>query len=453
MAKQYHHNNFSLTDIERYLQGRMSAREMHELEKAALQDPFLADAMEGYAQAHLPTARQHLNEAAALLQQPAKVVDMPPARRRYGWRIAAVVVLLAGMGTAGWFLFNGQNNPVQNNPKELAQNTTVPAPALPQPTDTIKASEAPASPKMQPLFPKKAVKQPQVFKEPAANDQQAAGGSLQAAGEQPSAAANQQLAMKQATNDGQRSTMAATSDATLQKTRTESLSFMAKPDTALPKEQPTVVVGYGTQRRALPSMAPVSRQTVYVLKGKVVDDKQQPLQNATVKPVNGKALAMTDESGRFTLRSTDSIASVSVSSLGYDGTVAVIQNNQPNTIQLKEAESSLGEMVVTEMRSKKQANKPVSQSNDAYPAGGWQSFQEYVYKKLHRQPDTTGSNATLSGDVELEFQLNAKGEPYNVNVTRSFNQAIDSQAVDALQKGPRWITKNDKKKKKITVRF
>src|SRR5580698_1120684 len=38
---------WSTTDIQKYLNGEMSAREMHDLEKTALDDPFLADAIEG----------------------------------------------------------------------------------------------------------------------------------------------------------------------------------------------------------------------------------------------------------------------------------------------------------------------------------------------------------------------------------------------------------------------
>jgi hypothetical protein len=34
-------------DIEKYLKGELSPKEMHELEKKALSDPFLADALEG----------------------------------------------------------------------------------------------------------------------------------------------------------------------------------------------------------------------------------------------------------------------------------------------------------------------------------------------------------------------------------------------------------------------
>jgi hypothetical protein len=41
-------NGFTASDIERYYSGKMSPQERHALEKAALDDPFLADALEGY---------------------------------------------------------------------------------------------------------------------------------------------------------------------------------------------------------------------------------------------------------------------------------------------------------------------------------------------------------------------------------------------------------------------
>ena len=38
-------------EIQRYLQHSMSPQEMHEFEKALMNDPFLADALEGFRQA------------------------------------------------------------------------------------------------------------------------------------------------------------------------------------------------------------------------------------------------------------------------------------------------------------------------------------------------------------------------------------------------------------------
>jgi hypothetical protein len=55
---------YTLTDIERYLQGNMTAAEMHAMEKAALKDPFLADAMEGFEEVDFTQAKQQLHIAS-----------------------------------------------------------------------------------------------------------------------------------------------------------------------------------------------------------------------------------------------------------------------------------------------------------------------------------------------------------------------------------------------------
>ena len=48
MSKDNTIKPFSAEDIERYRQGLMSASESNSLEKAALEDPFLAEALEGF---------------------------------------------------------------------------------------------------------------------------------------------------------------------------------------------------------------------------------------------------------------------------------------------------------------------------------------------------------------------------------------------------------------------
>ena len=61
MPEREFHINYSIEDIERYLNGNMTAKEMHELERAALNDPLLADAIEGYSEkqyAHGPYSSQ-----------------------------------------------------------------------------------------------------------------------------------------------------------------------------------------------------------------------------------------------------------------------------------------------------------------------------------------------------------------------------------------------------------
>ena len=47
--KEHKHKVYTAEDFERYYSGQMSEAEMHALEKSALEDPFLADALEGYS--------------------------------------------------------------------------------------------------------------------------------------------------------------------------------------------------------------------------------------------------------------------------------------------------------------------------------------------------------------------------------------------------------------------
>jgi len=114
------HINYSLEDIQRYISGGMNAKEMHALERAALQDPFLADAIEGYRDASFEQSRQHLNEITAVLQkekEETKVVAMP-AKAFQWWRVAAMIIVVAGVGIFSWYIFG--LNKTQDIKQEVA---------------------------------------------------------------------------------------------------------------------------------------------------------------------------------------------------------------------------------------------------------------------------------------------------------------------------------------------
>ena len=48
-----HSKNYTSADIQQYLDGKMDAAEMHAFEKALMDDPFLADAMEGLQETNI----------------------------------------------------------------------------------------------------------------------------------------------------------------------------------------------------------------------------------------------------------------------------------------------------------------------------------------------------------------------------------------------------------------
>src|SRR5438132_14415451 len=92
--------SFTAVDIERYHKGTMSPEERHALEKAALDDPFLADALEGYVYTESPAAD------LAILQ---KRLDEKSGRRKIiplfarTWMRSAAVIILVIAG--GWLVY------------------------------------------------------------------------------------------------------------------------------------------------------------------------------------------------------------------------------------------------------------------------------------------------------------------------------------------------------------
>lgn len=147
-------NTYSAKEIERYQRGEMTPAEMHLLEKAALDDPFLADALEGYQYTANPSA-----DLGALQKRLQQRIE---GKRRSGavvilnsWmKIAAVLVLLAG---GGWFIlqtFSGnsrnfaemmsrKNDIVQKNEAAQIPDSASPAStfAAPHPENSTEGKE------------------------------------------------------------------------------------------------------------------------------------------------------------------------------------------------------------------------------------------------------------------------------------------------------------------------
>ncbi len=98
-------NQYSAADIQRYLKGEMSAEEMHAREIAALEDPFLADAIEGFEMAMTEGKENSVNTSLAQLikqfdtriEKPAKVQSITQSR---WWQFAAAALILVITGVA-----------------------------------------------------------------------------------------------------------------------------------------------------------------------------------------------------------------------------------------------------------------------------------------------------------------------------------------------------------------
>ena len=88
---------YSHNDIQCYLQQQMSPQEMHDFEKMLMDDPFLADALEGFSASNAAVTEKHLAEIESELtdgRQKSKVVAMP-LQKTIWWKVAAVILVVA----------------------------------------------------------------------------------------------------------------------------------------------------------------------------------------------------------------------------------------------------------------------------------------------------------------------------------------------------------------------
>ncbi len=87
---------YTSDDFERYYSGKMTVGEMHEIEERALEDPFLADALEGYEFTKSPS-KDMAGLRSKILKNPKEPANIFTIRRNNNWlRIAAVLLLVTG---------------------------------------------------------------------------------------------------------------------------------------------------------------------------------------------------------------------------------------------------------------------------------------------------------------------------------------------------------------------
>ncbi len=437
MAEPLKHINYSFEDIQRYLQGSMSATEMHDIEKAALQDPFLADAIEGFNEADINTAKQHLNEINAGLFAEKQKTKIVAFNKRTRWlNIAALVIVLAGIGLVISFLTKTSSSDKQAEiakvrqmpvKKEAVKDSAV-APAkaadeIGQADTALLIAENKVAKKAQPPSVKtKKKEKAEVVGTNASNEAEA---------------------------DAYKTDVSiAASPASVPEKTMMSRSYSAA-SAANADSLRTTLQGKVSGLSVLPT----------TFSGKVVDENNKPIAGVSVISADNKAAVLTDINGDFNLQKNDTSLLVTASTVGYNTQSTALQQGFNKPIMLKQSSESLNDVVVTGYGIKRnaftdsliRAQRKMS-GDSAMPVGGWNNFNNYVVTQLNK--DTTTSGITNPRDlVELEFLIDNSGNPYNIKVTKSPNDVYSTKAVEILKHGPKWTKPAKKKRAKVVINF
>ncbi|GGH06335.1 hypothetical protein FAZ19_04200 [Sphingobacterium alkalisoli] len=139
-------NNYQLSRIHNYVMGLMSKEEMYAIEREALQDPFLQDAIDGYKMQQGVDAKQ-LSILQQRLARRVETQKMDNNRRFFGWQrltvaLAAAVLFVVACSLVFFKFFSSQQEKktevilmeqqLRVDSRTLAKNDAIPEMGWPQ---------------------------------------------------------------------------------------------------------------------------------------------------------------------------------------------------------------------------------------------------------------------------------------------------------------------------------
>ena len=307
-----------------YIQGLRKGKEAHRLEKKSMKDPFLADAIDGYNQVE-GNHEQRIEQLRIQIS-----AHSTKKRNTYAiiWSVAACLVI--GFGISSYFLF------LKETPEPVI-------PIIPQKEIALapiktKTDSTPISP----VSTKQAGKKDIIAK------------SRTTISKPPSAPITT-MPMEEETSD---QTVAATEEEVIMTTGASDPESVKK------------------MRIAKMAVIPTND----IIKGKVTDQKGEPLIGASVMYKGTNIGTVTDVNGEFSLLKKAENKQLTAQYIGYDPVEVPVDTSRTMLIAMNEDPKVLSEVVVVGYGVNKKANK----DSTPQPVDGKRKYQKYLKENLVR---------------------------------------------------------------------
>mgnify|MGYP000317931591 CR=1 FL=1 len=216
-------------------------------------------------------------------------------------------------------------------------------------------------------------------------------------------------------------------------------------------------------------VAQLATQMNNMIKGKVTDDKGEPLIGANVTYKGTTYGTITDINGEFSLPKKEGNAILTAHYIGYNPVSIPADTSKTMLIAMHENKTTLNEVVVTgygtqkkvavtgaisavSIKDLKKASGALQKSDtlkDAAtlqwavipePVTGMKQYKKYLKKNLAYPADDTC--AEVKGKVTLTFFVNKEGRPFDIKVKESLCKSLDKEAIRLIQEGPDWTYGN-----------
>ena len=413
-----------------YIRGLRKGKEAHRLEKESMQDPFLADAMDGYNQVE----GNHEQRIEKLRMQVSAHSAKKKNTYAITWSIAACLII--GFGISSYFLFLKKSMTDEVFIAEESVSTKLAEPAAP-PTPAIPATPTvPATPQKEIALATTKVKTDSTpISEITARQ----------------ADKKDMIAKIQTTSQPQGAPVAAV----------PMMEEVSEETAALQEVVATIDTfeSESDKKMKLAKVATILPQN-NMIKGRVTDGKGEPLIGASVTYKGTNIGTITNMNGEFSLVKKDDKKRLTAEYIGYDPVEIQVDTSRTMLIAMNENKQALNEVVVVGYGAKKnkksttlgsvvkveeQAEKEITPQ----PVIGKRSYQKYLKENLVRPTDDNCKD--IKGKVVLSFFVDEEGKPQNITVIHGLCEFADKEAIRLVKEGPKWTS--GKLPARVTVRF
>lgn len=418
-------------DIEKYLRGELSPAEMHALEKEALDDPFLAEALEGLEQAG--GADNFLQDLHRLNR---KVHDRARHRKDktikiWGWTagMAAAVLLVAVSGFLVISLLKDQ----------AAQQLAMKEEPIPLPgtedslTVVLPPKEARQAARADRVQPAAREVEPDARVRPQSDNEKPTetGGfiaELNASQKQDEAETG--VAEIQTKEEQEPSKAEAPAE------ETKVVSDAEAADDQRSKKLEGRVAGVQS-RESAPSVTRSLSTDVVLLTGKVTsatDGEGLPGVNVILK---GTSVAtVTDVEGNYQLPVPAKASDVVFAFIGFEPHEVTVENRKELNVALEEDVTALSEVVVTGYGEANTSDDKAETFSPAAPSGGKNDFREYLERSLVYPQEALLKK--VEGRVTVRFAVQPDGQLTDFEVVKGIGHGCDEELIRAIKAGPSW---------------
>ena len=413
-----------------YIRGLRKGQEAHRLEKESMQDPFLADAMDGYNQVE----GNHEQRIEKLRMQVSAHSAKKKNTYAITWSIAACLII--GFGISSYFLFLKKSMTDEVFIAEESVSIKLAEPAAP-PTPAI-----PATPTV-PATPQKEI-------------------ALATTKVKTDSTPISEITARQADKKDMIAEIQTTSQPQGAPVAAVPMMEEVSEETAALQEVVATIDTFESEsdkKMKLAKVATILPQN-NMIKGRVTDGKGEPLIGASVTYKGTNIGTITNMNGEFSLVKKDDKKRLTAEYIGYDPVEIQVDTSRTMLIAMNENKQALNEVVVVGYGAKKN-KKSTTLGSDAkvkeqtekeitlQPVIGKRSYQKYLKEHLVRPTDE--KCAQVKGKVVLTFLINKEGRPFYIKVKESLCESADKEAIRLIQEGPDWIYGN--KLVEVTVKF